>query len=113
MRMKKLFDWLVPAAALVGLLATVSPAQAEGRIRHRHARQQHRIADGIRSGALTAREAARLERREARVNRDVRRMRLRHGGRLTRRDRLRIERRQDRLSRDIHRQKHDRQKRGH
>ena len=110
MRTKKMFDWLVPAAALIGLLATVSPAEAGGRIRNRHARQQQRIAGGIHSGALTAREAARLEGREARVNRDARRMK-RHHGKLTRRDRHRIERRQDRLSRDIYRQKHDRQRR--
>jgi exonuclease VII large subunit len=89
-----------------GLLAA-TPAEA-GRIRVRAERQQARIAQGVRSGSLTAREIARIEAREAALARDVRI--LRRDG-LSPRERARIERRQDRLSRDIYRQKHDRQRR--
>jgi len=100
----------------IGVLATVflgtglfaaSGAEA-GRIHARQVRQQRRIAEGIESGALTAREAARLEAREAALNREVRV--LRRDG-LTPRERARIERQQNRLSRDIYRQKHDGQTR--
>ena len=100
----------------IGVLATMflgagflasTPAEA-GRIHERAERQQARIAQGIRSGSLTPREAARIEAREAELARDVRI--LRRGG-LSPRERVRIERRQDRLSRDIYRQKHDRQRR--
>lgn len=100
----------------IGVLATVflgaglfaaSSAEA-GRIHARAERQQRRIAQGVGSGALTAREAARLETREAALNREVRV--LRRDG-LTPRERARIEGQQNRLSRDIYRQKHDGQTR--
>jgi hypothetical protein len=74
----------------------------------RREHRQVRIARGIRSGSLTAREAARIEAREAALARDVRI--LRRDG-LSPRERVRIERRQDRLSRDIYRQKPNRQAR--
>lgn len=88
-------------------LLTATNAEA-GRIHARAERQQARIAQGVRSGSLTARETARIEGREAALARDVRIMR---GNGLTPRERASIERRQDRLSRDIYRQKHDRQRR--
>jgi hypothetical protein len=100
----------------IGVLATVflgaglfaaSTAEA-GRIHARAERQQRRIAQGVGSGALTARETARLEAREAALNHEVRVLR-RNG--LTPRERARIERQQNRLSRDIYRQKHDGQTR--
>ena len=100
----------------IGLLATVfvgsglvAATDAEaGRIHARAERQQARIAQGARSGSLTARETARIEAREAALARDVRLMR--ENG-LSPRERAQIERRQNRLSRDIFRQKHDRQRR--
>ena len=100
---------LVSLATLVAVLGAAPAAEAKGRIAHRQHRQQVRIGRGIENGQLTAREAARLERREARLNRRIAHDR-RDGGGLTRAERRRIERRQDRLSRDIYRQKHDRQK---
>ncbi len=79
-------------------------------IGQRQRNQQKRIGTGVKSGQLTAREAARLERREAALNREIRRDR-RDGGGLNARERRRIDRQQDRLSRGIYRQKHDRQTR--
>lgn len=101
---------LVLTTALAGFLAVAPPARADGRIKRRQNRQQVRIGEGIEKGQLTAREAARLERREARLNRQIARDR-RDGGGLSKHERRGIERRQDRLSRGIYRQKHDRQKR--
>jgi hypothetical protein len=88
-----------------GVLATAMIVQA-GEIRNRQDRQQDRIAQGVGSGQLTPRETARLEGREANLNRTIRRDR-RSGGGLSTQERRQINRRQDRLSRDIHRQKHD------
>ncbi|MGH9720447.1 MAG: hypothetical protein ACRD8O_09555 [Bryobacteraceae bacterium] len=72
--------------------------------------QQGRIAQGFRAGQLTPLEAARLERSEAALAREVRRDRI-DGGGLTLRERIRIDAQQDRLSNQILRQKHDFQRR--
>ena len=95
-------------SAAVLSLAFAAPAEA-GRIRNRAERQQQRISGGVASGQLTARETARLERREAGLNRSIHRMRS--DGDLTRGERARIEHRQDRISRGIYHQKHDGQTR--
>jgi hypothetical protein len=71
--------------------------------------QQDRIAKGVASGQLTPKETARLETREANLNRTIRKDR-RTGGHLSARERRQINRRQNQLSRDIARQKHDAQK---
>lgn len=65
------------------------------------------IAQGVQSGELTPRETARLERKEARVQREIRRDRAAHGGHLTPAEKARINRQQNRLSREIYREKHD------
>jgi hypothetical protein len=86
-----------------------TPALAAGRgINHRQARQQARIYNGIASGALTPREAGRLEREEARI--DALEARDRRNG-LSRRERAQLEGDLNRESRRIYRQTHDRQHR--
>jgi hypothetical protein len=97
-------------AALIGVTALTAAAPADARINHRQYRQQQRIANGVHSGALNARETYRLERREGHIARYEARSRA-DGGGLSGRERYRIERMQDRTSRAIHRQKHDRQMR--
>jgi hypothetical protein len=98
--------------AVVVLLAGFGFATAveAATINGRQARQQARIGRGIASGALTPREAVRLERREAAIARQERCMRA-TGGVLTRRERAALNTRLNRLSRDIRRQTHDRQRR--
>ena len=93
--------------ALTALLATGS-AFAQGTIRQREINQQHRIANGIRSGQLTPRETARAERSEARINHQIRADRRANGGRLTYGERRQINREQNRASRQIYREKHNR-----
>ncbi len=104
--MKSLLARIAVAAALLSLTA---PALA-GEVDRREARQQARIADGVRSGELTPRETARLERKEARVQREIRRDRAENGGTLSPAERASIDRQQNRLSRQIYRQKHDGQR---
>jgi hypothetical protein len=103
-------------ALVVGIVATASlcaapPARAEGRIHQRQENQQQRIAQGVASGQLTAAETARLEHREAGLNREIHGMRQVNGGSLTPAERALVEHQQNRLSRQIYRQKHDAQTR--
>ncbi len=94
------------AATVVGALLTTASAQA-GEIQWRKERQQQRIAQGIRSGELTAGETAGLEGREARLNGEIRAMRAANGGRLTGGERALVNRQQNALSRQIYRDKHN------
>lgn len=82
--------------------------QAPGRtVRQRQENQQDRIANGIKSGQLTAGEAAHLERNQARINQQVRADRRANGGKLTPQERAQINREQNRQSHQIYRDKHN------
>jgi hypothetical protein len=97
------------AAALLGAATfSVAASPAEARINQRQGHQQQRIYHGIRTGQLTPREAARLERQQVRIARYEARSRA-DGPGLTRAERIRLERMQDGASRSIYRQRHDRQ----
>ncbi len=78
-----------------------------GEIGRREQNQQDRIAQGVRSGQLTAGETSRLENREQGINREARADRQANGGRLTRADRRAINQSQNRTSRAIYRDKHN------
>src|ERR1700685_2206866 len=54
-----------------------------GEIGQREENQQDRIAQGVKSGQLTAGETARLENNQARINNEVRSDRAANGGKLT------------------------------
>lgn len=69
--------------------------------------QQGRIARGIGSGELTARESRNLEGRETGLNRQIRNDREGNGGRLTPEERQQIRQRQNNLSGAIHRDNHN------
>jgi len=69
--------------------------------------QQQRIAQGIRSGEMTPGEAARVERREQNVNRQVAADRRANGGTLTPAERKNVNREQNRASREIYQEKHN------
>jgi len=75
--------------------------------RQRH--QQHRIVNGVKSGALTPRETVKLERQQVRIRREEHRMKS--DGVLTRRERVKLHKDLNRSSRQIYRQKHDNQHR--
>ena len=94
-------------AVALSVSAMVAQTAAASTIHQRKVRQQDRIAQGVRSGQLTAHETASLERGEARVNRQIRTDRLDHNGHLTAGERARINGEQNRLSRQIYRDKHN------
>ena len=93
---------------VAGFLVLAASAEA-GTIKKRAENQQDRIAQGVKSGQLTAGETARIENKEARLNQEVRDMRALDGGKLTGKDRAVVNQQQNRLSRNIYRQKHDAQ----
>jgi len=69
--------------------------------------QQDRIAQGIKSGQLTAGEASHLENNESKINREVRNDRAANGGKLTPQEKAKVNRQQNRESRQIYRDKHN------
>lgn len=69
--------------------------------------QQDRIAQGVKSGQVTAGEAAHLENNEAKINREVRNDRAANGGKLTAKERAQVNRQQNAQSRQIYRDKHN------
>ncbi len=73
----------------------------------RDVNQQERIEQGLKSGQLTTREAARLEREESKVERDQ--ARALRDGTLSPAEKSRLAREQNKVSRDIYREKHDAQ----
>ena len=91
----------------VMLLGAATAVWAQNPINQRQRNQQARIGQGVRNGSLTAAEAARLERQEAAIHREVRRGRAENGGTLTPQERRQVTRQQNRLSRRIYRQKHN------
>ena len=69
--------------------------------------QQDRIAQGVKSGQLTAGETAHLEKNEAKINKEVRNDRAANGGKLTPQEKAKVNRQQNRESRQIYRDKHN------
>lgn len=80
---------------------------ATPKIDQRQASQEKRIDQGIASGALTTREAARLDKREAKIASDKAAAKL--DGKVTRAERRKLTREQNSASRAIRHQKHDAQ----
>lgn len=68
--------------------------------------QQDRIAQGVKSGELSAEQAARLENNEAQINKEVRNDRAANGGTLTPQERAQVNRQQNHMSRQIAVAKH-------
>ena len=87
--------------------AAVQNTNPKSAVGKRAENQQDRIAQGIKSGQLTAGEAAHLENNEAKINKEVRNDRAANGGKLTPQERKQINRQQNRTSRQIYRDKHN------
>ena len=89
--------------------ATVTPKDptATPKIDQRQANQEKRIQQGVASGALTPKEAANLEKREAKIAKDE--AAAKADGKVTAKERRKLNRELDRSSKAIYKQKHDRQ----
>jgi hypothetical protein len=82
-------------------------AQSNATINQRKENQQDRIAQGVKSGQLTAGETAHLEKQEAAINHEEKAMRAQDNGHLTKADRKLINQQQNQESKRIYRDKHN------
>jgi flagellar biosynthesis GTPase FlhF len=94
---------------VIAVLVFAGPALAESNrtpgLDRREEVQERRIEEGIASGELNEREAARLERGEERLERHE--AAAKADGKVTPVERKRLHKEADRMSKRIHRQKHD------
>jgi hypothetical protein len=99
-----------------GQLASVNHGRpqnmAMSRVGARSENQQGRIANGVRSGQMTAHETRNVEGREASINRQTRNDRQANGGRLNGQERQQINQRQNNVSRSIYNDKHNAARQG-
>ncbi len=94
-----------------GQFASVNHGQpqtaAMSTVNSRTANQQSRIANGVRSGQMTAGETRNVEGREASINRQAANDRAANNGRLTQQQRQQINQRQSNVSRSINNDRHN------
>lgn len=100
---------LVPAI----FAQTPAPAQQPkpaNKVNARRENQQDRIAQGVKSGQMSAKETAHVETREHKVNQEIHADRAAHGGKLTAQEKKQVNRQQNKLSNQIYNDKHNAQK---
>jgi len=101
---------IIFASAFIACMAIsyISSAQtATPRVTQRQVNQQKRMANGVNSGELTARETEHLEKREAKLQQNKKEAKA--DGVVTNQERRQLKREENRNSRAIKRQKHDTQ----
>lgn len=100
-----------PSLILIALVAMASNSafaqSASNEFVERNINQQQRIEQGLQSGQLSTREAARLETQEGKV--ESMEARALRDGNVSQNEARRIDQAQDRLSRNIYQEKHDTQ----
>jgi hypothetical protein len=94
-------------AATVSAAPATTPAKKPATIAQRKENQQDRIAQGVKSGQLTAGETAKLETKEAAVNKETRTDRAANGGKLTPTEKAQVNHQQNKLSKQIYADKHN------
>lgn len=95
-----------PAPAPAAQAATPA-AKPDPTIAQRKENQQDRIANGVKSGQLTAGETANLETKEAAINGETKADRAANGGKLTSAEKTQINQQQNGLSKQIYQDKHN------
>lgn len=98
------------SAVIVTTASVYAQAETPG-IDQRQANQEQRIDQGIGSGQLNQREADRLNKQQAHINKMEDKAKA--DGVVTKKERARIHAAQDRASKNIYREKHDRQGKRH
>jgi len=85
---------------------STTPAQ-KPTIPQRKENQQDRIAQGVKSGQLTAGETSKLETKEAAINGETRADRAANGGKLTQAEKQQVNKQQNQMSKQIYQDKHN------
>ncbi|MGD0666854.1 MAG: hypothetical protein ABSB23_04790 [Bryobacteraceae bacterium] len=94
---------ILTAAAAVSTAAWAQSSEVGQRAEN----QQDRIAQGAKSGSLTAGETGNLETKESAINQEVRTDRTLNGGHLTGQEKKIVNRQQNQMSRQIYADKHN------
>jgi hypothetical protein len=88
--------------------ATATPAaKPKPTVAQRKENQQDRIAQGVKSGQLTAGETANLEKKEAAINKETATDRAANGGKLTTAEKKQVNGQQNQMSKQIYADKHN------
>jgi len=82
--------------------AAVQNTNPKSEVGRRAENQQDRIAQGIKSGQLTAGETSHLESKDAAINREVRNDRAANGGKLTSQEKAQVNHQQNNVSKQIY-----------
>jgi hypothetical protein len=117
MSRKSVSQLLLVASAGVLMLTGLAVAQAGpgahdpghprvNQVNHREQDQQNRIANGEKSGKLSAGQAANLEKREASLENQEKKDMSEHGGHLTKAEQRGLNQRENRISHSIYKDKH-------
>ena len=93
-----------PAAATP---AAATEKKPDPSIAQRKENQQDRIANGVKSGQLTAGETANLEKKEAAINKETKADRAANGGKLTSTEKAQVNKQQNQVSKQIYADKHN------
>ena len=93
-------------AVAASVLAAATFAQTS-EVGSRAENQQDRIAQGVKSGQLTAGETANLEKKESAINQEVRTDRTLNGGKLTAGEKTQVNGQQNKLSSQVYNDKHN------
>jgi len=101
--MKRSVFFVFTALSVAGTAAYAQKSE----VGKRAANQQQRIAQGVKSGSLTARGTANLESKEAAINHEVKADRAANGGKLTAQEKHTVNQQQNRLSNRIYADKHN------
>jgi hypothetical protein len=96
-----------PSSAQGSSAAPTPAAKPDPSIAQRKENQQDRIANGVKSGQLTAGETANLETKEAAINGETKADRAANGGKLTAAEKAKINGQQNHLSKQIYQDKHN------
>src|SRR5215467_12710187 len=96
------------ASSQSGEAAAPAPAEKpKPTVAQRKENQQDRIANGVKSGQLTASETANLEKKEAAINKETAADRAANGGKLTAAEKQQINKQQNQMSKQIYADKHN------
>ncbi len=106
MSVQSLFLGLAVCSLMTAGLAA-QDAPKPGTYDKRAENQQDRIAQGVKSGQLTPRETAKLERKEAKIRKEVKQDRAANGGHMTAAERKQVNQQQNQVSKKIYKDKHN------
>jgi hypothetical protein len=93
--------------ALAAAILTAAAFAQSSEVGQRAENQQDRIAQGVKSGQLTAGETANLEKKDSAINQEVHADRALNGGKLTAAERAQVNQQQNKVSGQIYNDKHN------